>query len=75
MKDLLDNKTDKELLLSMIAEIAKANNEIACAKRDIEKATSRLNFLVVLSNKMIERTKINGTETTSNKTTTTKNYG
>ena len=56
MKDLLNSKTDEELLQSIIAETAKANNEIACAKRDITKATSRLNFLVVLANKMIERT-------------------
>ena len=56
MKDLIENKTDTELLQSIIAETAKASNEIACASRDITKATSRLNFLVVLANKMIERT-------------------
>jgi hypothetical protein len=56
MKDLIENKSDKELIQSILAETAKANNEIACAKRDISKATSRLNFLVVLANKMIERT-------------------
>jgi hypothetical protein len=39
----------------MLAEIAKASNEIACAKRDIEKATSRMNFLVVLANNLINR--------------------
>lgn len=58
MKDLLDSKSDEELLRSMIAEAAKATNEIACAKKDIEKATSRLNFLVVLANKMIDRRKV-----------------
>jgi len=58
MKDLMDSKSDEELLLSMIAEIAKAGNEISCAKRDIDKATSRLNFLVVLANKLIERRKV-----------------
>jgi hypothetical protein len=56
MKDLIENKTDTELLQSIVAETAKASNEIACAKRDITKATSRLNFLVVLANKMINRT-------------------
>jgi hypothetical protein len=55
MKDLLDNKSTDELLRSMLAEIAKANNEIACAKRDIDKATSRMNFLIVLANKLINR--------------------
>ena len=54
----MDSKSDEELLLSMIAEIAKAGNEISCAKRDIDKATSRLNFLVVLANKLIERRKV-----------------
>lgn len=55
MKDLLDAKTDEELLRSVIAETAKARNEIACAKRDVEKAESRLNFLIVIANKLIER--------------------
>lgn len=55
MKDLMENKTDEELLKSILAETAKANNEIACARRDITKATSRLNFLVVLANKLIDR--------------------
>ena len=55
MKDLLENKSDEELLQSILAETAKANNEIACAKRDIVKATSRLNFLIVLANKLIDR--------------------
>lgn len=56
MNDLLNNKTDQELLQSIIAETAKASNEIACARRDISKATSRLNFLLVIANKLIERT-------------------
>lgn len=51
----MENKSDKQLLESILAETAKANNEIACAKRDITKATSRLNFLVVLANKLIDR--------------------
>jgi hypothetical protein len=57
MKDLLDSKNDQQLLESIIAETAKANNEIACAKRDISKASNRLNFLIVLANKMINRGK------------------
>jgi hypothetical protein len=57
MKDILNTKTDIELLQSILAESAKANNEIACAHRDIEKARSRLNFLIVLTNKLIERQK------------------
>jgi hypothetical protein len=54
--DVLDSKTDKELTQSLLAEIAKAKNEIGCAQRDLNKAQSRLNFLVVVANKLIKRT-------------------
>jgi len=53
--DILDSKTDKELLQSLVGEIAKATNELRCAKGDLDKATSRLSFLVVLSNKLLDR--------------------
>ena len=53
--DILNEKTDLALLQSMVGEIAKAKNEISCAKADIEKATSRLSFLLVLAHKLIER--------------------
>ena len=53
--DILDKKTDEELLQSMIGEIAKATNELRCAKGDLEKATGRLSFLLVVANKMLER--------------------
>lgn len=53
--DVLDNKTDKELLESLIAEIAKATNEIKCAKGDLDKAQSRIKFLLVLAHTLIER--------------------
>lgn len=53
--DMLDRKTDEELLRSFLAEIAKASNELRCARGDIEKATNRINFLLVLANKLIER--------------------
>lgn len=53
--EILDSKSDKELLQSMLGEIAKARNEITCAKGDIEKANNRLSFLLVLANKMIDR--------------------
>jgi len=53
--DIFDSKNDTELYQSIIAESAKATNEIRCAKADIEKATSRLKFLVMLANKLIER--------------------
>lgn len=53
--DILDRKNDRELLQSMIGEIAKATNELRCAKGDLEKATGRLSFLLVVANKMLER--------------------
>lgn len=57
MQDLLDNKTDQQLAQTLIAEVAKAQNELRCAERDIKKATNRLNFLVVVANKLINRSK------------------
>ena len=54
---VLDTKTTEELLRSILAEVAKAQNEIRCGKADIEKAQGRLNFLLVVINKMIERTR------------------
>lgn len=53
--DLLENKTDKEILQSILAEIAKAKNELSCAKADIQKAQSRISFLIVAANEMIKR--------------------
>lgn len=53
--DILNNKTDQELYESLVAEAAKARNELACAQRDLNKAQSRLSFILVLANKMIER--------------------
>jgi hypothetical protein len=55
--DLLDSKTDKELLESLLAELAKANNEVKCARTDLDKATNRMRFLILLSNTLIERQK------------------
>lgn len=52
---LIDQKTDLELAQSMLAEIAKSRNEIQSAEADIKKAKSRLNFLIVLSNELINR--------------------
>jgi hypothetical protein len=54
--DILDKKSDAELLQSLIEEIAKAKNELRCAKADIDKANNRIGFLIVLANKLIDRT-------------------
>lgn len=53
--DLLDKKTSEELARSILAEAAKAKNEIQCAQRDIKKAESRLSFLVLVANQLIDR--------------------
>ena len=53
--DIIDSKTDKELLQSLLAEVAKARNELNCAQRDVDKAQSRLNFVIALVNRLIER--------------------
>lgn len=55
--DLLDKKSDAELAQSIIAELAKAQNELGCAKRDIEKANNRVSFALALQHKMINRQK------------------
>ena len=55
--DILDTKTDKELLKSILAELAKAKNELACAKGDIDKISSRIGFLLAVTNTMINRSK------------------
>jgi hypothetical protein len=54
--DILEQKTDQELLQSLIAETAKSQNELKCAQRDLEKAQSRLSFCLVLLNNLINRT-------------------
>lgn len=55
--DVIDDKNDKELLQSMLAEIAKASNEIKCARGDIEKAQSRIKFITLLTHELIDRQK------------------
>ena len=53
--DLLDQKTDDELLRSLLAEVAKTTREIKCAQQDIDKASSRLSFALVIINTLINR--------------------
>ena len=57
MSDIFNDKTDKELLESLLAEVAKASNEMKCAQRDINKANGRLQFAVMAINNMIDRKK------------------
>ena len=60
--DVLDSKSRYELLQSLLAEIAKANNEIRCAQRDVHKALSRIQFATVLVNELMDREMIKGEE-------------
>jgi hypothetical protein len=53
--DVLDTKTDRELLQSALAELAKSKNELNTAQKDLQKADSRLRFLLVLTHKLIDR--------------------
>jgi hypothetical protein len=53
--DLLDDKTDSELLKSLLEEVAKASSELRCAQQDMKKAQSRLSFVLVLTNQLINR--------------------
>lgn len=55
--DILDTKSSDELLRSLLAELAKARNELTCARGDIDKINSRIGFLLVTANKLIERQK------------------
>ena len=55
--DILDTKTDGELMRSILAELAKARNEMACAKGDMDKASSRISFLLAVANTIINRSK------------------
>lgn len=53
--DVLDSKSDKDLLLSLLAEVAKATNELKCAQSDLSKAQSRLGFVLAITNTLIDR--------------------
>ena len=52
---MFEKVSDKQMLRSMLAEAAKAANELKCAQADLDKAKNRLSFLVLMINKMIER--------------------
>lgn len=55
MKDLIDTKTDLELAQSILAEVAKARNELHSAQSDLRKAENRLSFLIAVANRLIDR--------------------
>ena len=51
----IKDKSVEELLQSMLAESAKAKNEVKCAQRDLKKAESRLDFNILLTNELLKR--------------------
>ena len=53
--DVIDSKSDLELQQSVLAEVAKARNELQCAERDVVKAQNRMSFVIALANRLIER--------------------
>jgi hypothetical protein len=53
--DTINKASDEDLLKSMLAEMAKATNEIRCLRRDADKVESRLHFFLLLLNTMINR--------------------
>jgi hypothetical protein len=56
--DVLDSKSSEELARSLLAEVAKASNELRCAQGDVNKAQARLQFCIAVINSMIQRQEI-----------------
>jgi len=54
--DVLDKSSD-DLVEAMLPELAKAMSELRCAKQDLEKATNRMSFILLLVNIVINRNK------------------
>lgn len=46
IKEILESHSDAELHQSIIAELIRSHNEIRCARGDLNKATTRLNFCI-----------------------------
>jgi len=57
--DIVDSKSDKDILKSLLAELAKSKAELQCARNDLDKINSRISFNIVLANRLIERMEIN----------------
>lgn len=55
--DLLEDKTEQELIDSILAEIAKSSNELGCIRRDQQKIASRLSFCLLILNHLKDRQK------------------
>lgn len=53
--DILKDKNNQDLLRSLIAEVAKASNELKCAQADLAKAQNRISFTLMLINELKDR--------------------
>ena len=53
--NVLDQKNEQELAQSIVAELAKASNELRCAQADLQKVTSRLSFVLAVANTLVNR--------------------
>jgi hypothetical protein len=51
----LDDKSIEDLMKSILAESAKARNELKCAEGDLQKAQNRLSFILILVNELLNR--------------------
>lgn len=52
---IFDDKTDEEIFRSILAEAAKAVNELKCARGDINQADARLKFILAAINNLQQR--------------------
>ncbi len=52
---IFDDKTDKEIYASILAEAAKAVNELRCSQRDVNQADVRLKFILAAINHLQQR--------------------
>lgn len=55
MTDIISNKTDQEILETLLKEAAKASNELTAVKNDVTKAQNRVKFSIMLINRLLER--------------------
>lgn len=53
--DIINDKSQIELIDSLLAEVAKSQNELRCAQRDLAKAAGRLNFAIMIMNRLREK--------------------
>lgn len=52
---ILNTLSKTEIAQTILAEVAKAKNEIRCAENDLKKASSRLGFLVAVANELLNK--------------------